>query len=169
MTNEQRLRECTCCFTGHRPEKLGQAEKEIRALLGIEILTAVNDGYVRFISGMARGADIWAAEAVLRLRGIHDVVRLVCASPYEGFEKSWAKKWKERYRRIMAAADEVNFICPAYSNDCFQRRNEWMVDRSARVIAVYNGARGGTRNTIAYARGCGVEVRHIDALSGSGS
>ena len=56
MTNEQRLRECTCCFTGHRPEKLGQAEKEIRALLGIEILTAVNDGYVRFISGMARGA-----------------------------------------------------------------------------------------------------------------
>jgi hypothetical protein len=26
-----------------------------------------------------------------------------------------------------------------------------MVDRSARVIAVYNGASGGTRNTIKYA------------------
>jgi hypothetical protein len=36
-----------------------------------------------------------------------------------------------------------------------------MVDRSARVIAVYNGQPGGTRNTIAYAGRCKVEVRCI--------
>ncbi len=34
----------------------------------------------------------------------------------------------------------------------YQRRNEWMVDHSGRVIAVYTGERGGTRNTIAYAK-----------------
>ena len=41
-------------------------------------------------------------------------------------------------------------------------RNEWMVDRSARVIAVYNGEAGGTRNTIAYAAKKNVTVRQID-------
>ncbi len=38
----QQLRWHTCCFTGHRPEKLGQEEREIRALLVTEILRAIN-------------------------------------------------------------------------------------------------------------------------------
>lgn len=45
-----------------------------------------------------------------------------------------------------------------YSRACFQIRNEWMVDRSARVIAVFNGQSGGTKNTINYARSNGIEV-----------
>ena len=58
----------------------------------------------------------------------------------------------------MKQADLVRFICPGYSEDCFQRRNQWMVDHSARVIAVYNGQPSGTRNTIEYARRYGVPV-----------
>lgn len=37
-----------------------------------------------------------------------------------------------------------------------------MVDRVARVIAVFNGEPGGTYNTIAYARRMGVETYVID-------
>ena len=33
----------------------------------------------------------------------------------------------------------------------YQRRNEWMVDHSSRVIAVFNGEPSGTKNTIDYA------------------
>ena len=65
----QQLRWHTCCFTGHRPEKLGQEERVIRALLVTEILWALKDEYVSFISGMARGADIWAAEVTAARRG----------------------------------------------------------------------------------------------------
>jgi hypothetical protein len=64
------------------------------------------------------------------------------------------------YRSVIEAADAVRFICPRYSPDCFQKRNEWMVDRSARVIAVYNGEPGGTRNTIEYADGAGIRIVH---------
>lgn len=49
--------------------------------------------YIRrdmFITGMARGVDIWAAEIVLKLRKEHGDIKLICASPYEGFEKSGA-------------------------------------------------------------------------------
>lgn len=69
MMNGPQLHGRTCCFTGRRPEKLGHEGKEIGALLEMVILRAINDEYISFISGMARGADIWAAEVVLRLCG----------------------------------------------------------------------------------------------------
>ena len=43
-------------------------ETEVIAWLESEIRKAIDDGFVTFISGMARGVDIWAAEIVLRLR-----------------------------------------------------------------------------------------------------
>lgn len=65
---EQEKRQHRCCFTGHRPEKLNMPETEVIAWLESEIRKAIDDGFVTFISGMARGVDIWAAEIVLRLR-----------------------------------------------------------------------------------------------------
>ena len=156
--SEQELRRHRCCFTGHRPERLGMPEMEVLFGLKEEIRTAITDGFQTFISGMARGVDLWAAEIVLALRDEGVAVRLICASPYRGFESRWSREWQERYRRVMERADLVRFICHEYSKDCFQRRNQWMVDHSVRVIAVYNGQPSGTRNTIEYARRCEVPV-----------
>ncbi len=156
---EQELRQHRCCFTGHRPERLGMPESKVISGLQKEIRQAIADGFQTFISGMARGADLWAAEIVLTLRDEGTAVRLICASPYRGFESRWSREWQERYRRVVKRADLVRFICPSYSRDCFQRRNEWMVDHSARVIAVYNGQPSGTRNTVEYAKMQGVPVR----------
>lgn len=111
-----------------------------------------------FISGMARGVDIWAAEIVLRIRSEGEDIKLICASPYRGFEKSWSIDWQRRYNNVIEAADLVRFICPNYSKSCFQIRNEWMVDHSSRVIAVFNGQLGGTKNTIDYAKNRAVEI-----------
>mgnify|MGYP002508193063 CR=1 FL=1 len=47
---------------------------------------AIADGFQTFISGMARGVDLWAAEIVLELRDEGAAIRLICASPYTGFE-----------------------------------------------------------------------------------
>ena len=159
MGTEDERRQRRCCFAGHRPEQLKQPEGEILAALEKEIRTAIADGFDVFISGMARGTDIWAAEIVLRLRGEGQPIKLICASPYEGFERGWKREWQERYQRVIAAADLVRYICPRYSPACFQQRNEWMVDHSARVIAVYNGEPGGTKNTIEYAKRGGTDVR----------
>lgn len=145
-------------FTGHRPEKLSEAESVVRTKLEDAIRSSVEDGYFVFISGMARGVDIWAAEIVLKEREHNPAIKLICASPYKGFEGSWSSDWQKRYNDIMNAADLVRFICPGYSRACFQIRNEWMVDHSARVIAVYNGEKGGTRNTIEYAKKHNVDI-----------
>lgn len=127
------------------------SEMEVIAWLEAEIRKAIDDGFVTFISGMARGVDIWAAEIVLRLRDEGLPIHLISASPFEGFERSWSEDWKRRYNEILNRADIVKFVCKGYSRACFQIRNEWMVDRSARVIAVYNGEPGGTKNTVDYA------------------
>lgn len=156
---EKRLHRC--CFTGHRPEKMTVPEPVVIEGLEKEIRQTIADGFTVFISGMARGVDIWAAEIVLRLRSAGQPLRLICVSPYRGFESRWSPDWRQRYNAIIGTADLVRFICPFYSRDCFQRRNEWMVDHSSRVIAVYNGEAGGTRNTIQYAERNGIQVKMV--------
>ena len=68
---------------------------------------------------------------------------------------------KSRYRSILQASNQIVYINPKYSPDCYQKRNIWMVDHSSRVIAVYNGLPGGTRNTIKYAQKQGIDCHNI--------
>lgn len=161
MPSEQELRLHRCCFTGHRPEKLHLSEQEVKSKLETEIRQAMADGYTTFISGMARGVDIWAAQIVLRFRANNPAIHLIAAVPYKGFENRWSKSWQDQYNFILEYADLVRYICKGYSIASFQIRNEWMVDRSSRVIAVYNGEPGGTKNTIDYANKNNIEVVSI--------
>lgn len=159
---EQDKRRYRCCFTGHRPEKLRKSEKEVKADLEREIQQAIAGGLNVFISGMARGVDLWAADIVLRLRDSGAPIKLICASPFEGFERNWNADSQQQYSDIMRRADLVRFICPRYSRSCFQVRNEWMVNHAARIIAVFNGEQSGTKNTIDYAKRVGVPITIID-------
>lgn len=151
-------RKHTCCFSGHRPEKLIRSEAQIKTTLETEIRRSVNDGFTMFISGMARGVDVWGAEIVLRLRDEGFPIKLICAVPFEGFERSQSADDKARYNHIISFADEVVYVSSHYYRACFQIRNKWMVDRSSRVIAIYDGEKGGTKNTIDYASQTGVEI-----------
>lgn len=153
---EKRLQRC--CFTGHRPEKLRSGEEAVRRALRRSIDMAIKDGFVTFISGMARGVDLWAAEEVLEFRDSRPEIHLICAIPFSGFEQGWDLKWRRRYNAVQSRADWVKVVCPAFSMNAFSRRNEWMVNHSKRLIAVYGGRPGGTGNTIAYAREQKLEI-----------
>ena len=166
MTEEEK-RKHRACFTGHRPEKLFISEDDAKVKLYESIQAAIAEGHTTFITGMARGVDIWAAEVTLSIRdkvqAVSDQkIRLICASPYDGFENSWSQDWQSRYLHIMNSCDLKRYICPHYSKSCFQIRNKWMVDHSNIVIAVYNGEKGGTKNTIDYALRQGLEIRYIE-------
>lgn len=150
------------CFTGHRPEKLTRSESAVKKVLEKEIRRAVADGLNVFITGMARGVDIWAAQIVLMLRSEGNDVKLICSCPYDGFENGWNQDWQRQYRRILTAADLVKYICPEYRRSCFQARNKWMVNHAVKVIAVFNGEKSGTKNTIDYAVKVGVSVVCIE-------
>ena len=153
---ESELRKHRCCFTGHRPEKLTISEGQLTKLLEAEIRRAIDSGHTTFISGMAKGVDIVAAENVLHLRAQDPRLKLICALPDPGFGQPWLGGWTERFQHVLAWADLERTICPAFSYASYQARNEWMVRHSDMVIAVFNGEPGGTKNTLDFAKKNGV-------------
>lgn len=160
--HEAEKRQHRCCFTGHRPVKLHKTEWAIKVALKKEIKLAIKCGCNVYLTGMARGTDLWAAEIVLALRKRNRTLKLICAVPYEGFEQNWSEHWQQKYHKVLSEADLIRVIGNGYSVGIFQTRNEWLVNHSSRVIAVFNGQLGGTRNTINYAIQQGVPVCIIE-------
>ena len=150
----------TCCFTGHRPNKLpwGYKEKGIRFLLlknklRKTIIKAIKNGYKYFISGMALGSYMICAEIVLKLKKKHPNIELECAIPCINQTEKWLKDSIDRYNYILSKADNVTYVSnKPYFNGCMQKRNKYMIDNSSLLIAVYNGSSGGTKQTIELAK-----------------
>ncbi len=155
------MRRQRCCFTGHRPNKMELGEKEIKPLLEKAIDEAISAGYRTFITGMAMGTDIWAAEIVLQKKERNQELHLICASPYPGFGEQRSVEEQRRLHIIIEKADLVKEVSPNYFAGCFDKRNRWMVNHSGVVISVFNGKRGGTKNTLAYAKRRGVPIVNV--------
>lgn len=154
MTREQ-----ICCFTGHRPDKLpwGTDESDPRCIrVKEEIRRALERAYGRgfrhFISGMARGGDLFFAEAVLALREQYPDVVLECARPCESQSERWPRAERERYDAILDQCNLETMVQHTYDRWCMMRRNRYMVDHASHIIALYDGVpKGGTAQTLAYA------------------
>lgn len=164
-----RARESTCCFTGHRPDKLpwgldeNSAEcRKLRIEIAIQLEALHSAGIAHFISGMALGCDLLFAEAVLAMREEYDDVTLEAAVPCDSQANSWPEEQKERYNAILTSCDTVTFVQHQYTPGCMLRRNRYMVDSSSVLLACFNGSSGGTMNTLLYARRQGVKTIIID-------
>lgn len=149
------------CFTGHRPAKIAHAQDWITKQLIEAVDRAIKAGYTDFISGGALGVDQLAARIVTDC----DQARLVIAEPFdrEAFMGRWSHRQRESYYNLLRFASEVVTVEPGdYAAWKYQKRNEWMVDRSAAVIAVWDGSDGGTHNTVSYAMETGKPIYWID-------
>jgi len=151
----------TACFTGHRPNKLGgyNGERAVKIQDGIfnsltsAIQKAVESGFDAFISGGALGVDQIAAEAVLYVKPKYPNIKLIIAKPFPSQSNRWPKNTQIEFEDLCSRADEVIDVSDdPFSPEKMQIRNEWMVDKSAAVIAVYNGGGGGTNNCVKYAQ-----------------
>ena len=158
-------REITCCFTGHRPDKLpwGTDERDPRCLalkesIARELEGLYLRGYRHFISGMAQGVDMYAAEIVLELKEKHPQITLECAIPYERQAVRWPEALRNRYFSIAERCDRETMLQRQYTPDCLRKRNQYMVDHSDIVLAVWNGGPSGTGQTVWYARENGKPV-----------
>lgn len=162
-----------CAFTGYRPAKLPfSAEKDpaclaLKMRLKDEIYNAVSDGYTDFVCGMALGSDTWAAELVLEVKetlsGIKPI-HLHAYLPFPGQDARWSAQSRRRYREILEQCDSVTEICSHYTPDSMDRRNRAMVQRANRLIAVFDGKKGGTANTIRMAHEQGLELRILSPI-----
>lgn len=149
----------TCCVTGHRDIPAHLVE-HVKQALCQEVRAAVADGYRYFLSGFAGGVDLFFAEIVGKMRMAHPKIRLEAVIPY-----------RARFNRIMKNPDarvllqqctDVYVLREQYTPDVFMNRNQNMVNRSGRVIAVYDGReRDGTLATMRMARAAGRDLHVI--------
>lgn len=167
--NEKIIREKTVCFTGHRSEKLpgGDALERLRKRLALEIERALHDGYDTFLFGGAYGFDLMAAEEVLKKKVLIDLqnpryIRLIAVIPFEEQAVRFSVSDHERYYEIMPKCDEVITLNTRYSSQCYAQRNQYMVDRSNRVICCWNGqAVSGTAQTVRMAEKQNLEIINL--------
>ena len=164
------LNENVACFTGHRSQKLPWRfdESDVRCLAmkelaKLEIENAIlNEGITHFISGMALGFDMIAAELVLELKKLYPNIILECAIPCKGQESKWPILQQKRYHDILKQADKIRCIYSHYEDGCMQERNKYMINNLSLVIALYNGMPGGTQQTLNYAKEKGLKVKIIN-------
>lgn len=158
----------TVCFTGHRPEKLpdgGKLSSEkirvLKSMLYAQISSAADDGFDTFITGMQRGIDLWAGEAVMSMMAQREL-HLVAALPYKDMGANFKDNDKWLFGRIMDCAEKIVVISDDYTPACMSMRNKFMVDNSSRLIAVIGEEKSGSGQTVRYAHKQGIEIKTID-------
>lgn len=166
------MRKKTVCFSGHRPEKLpfngDPNSPPIRMLISMiykEIQNSIDEGFDTFITGVARGIDLWAGSLVADIKSNNPSIKLISAVPYKSYGEKWKgiDKWNLNY--IMQKSDSIYFVCDKYSRACMKKRNEYMVDNSSKLIAVISDYKSGTGQTIRYAQKNNLEIKIIKPFS----
>lgn len=156
----------TVAFAGHRPQQLGGFDstnpynQAIIRRLREAIERAYNAGYRHFLSGGALGIDQWAARLVLDMKEEGKDVSLFVVRPFDTQEAVWNMIDQKNYWWLLDNATGVYTVCdPGYAPEKMFKRNEWMVENSSLLIAVYNGSnKGGTAQCVRYARRLGRDV-----------
>jgi uncharacterized phage-like protein YoqJ len=150
----------TAAITGHRPEKIPSALDTFEALK-----QAYVDTHTDFvIQGMAAGVDLIAAYAAFK-----SGIPYICAKPWAGHKPR--KQWKPMYLSAEKNAARIVNVHPGETYPgvwAYQKRNEWMVDNSDILIAVWDGSTGGTKNCVDYALKHDHRIWLIDPLTGTG-
>ena len=164
----------TCAFTGHRPQHLpfGMNENDerctdLKETLKEQIINLIEtEDVTHFITGMALGVDLYAAEIVLDLKARYPSITLESAIPCETQAVKWSAAQRERYYDIAAQCDKETMLQSHYSPDCMDKRNRYMVDHADYILAVWNGCPSGTGNTVRYAhkKGKSIIVINPDSL-----
>ena len=128
----------TACFTGHRPKSIPWIEDPtderyifLKHELKEKIIKAIDLGVSHFISGMAEGVDLLAAETILELKWEYPFISLECAIPFKGQHLRFSNSNQQRYQKIVEIADKVSVLSNSYYKGCLFSRNLYMVENSS--------------------------------------
>lgn len=166
----------TACITGHReknipdynnnPELRSITLAAVKLMLYRYIDMAIASGYTNFISGLAMGTDLWAADYIIKKRRINKNIRLFGAMPYLRHAERYPLSYVELLRNVEKSADllitvndnpDIMYGSPSVnkknSKTLYRDRNYYMIDHSSAVIAFFNDNCNwsGTAQTLNYA------------------
>lgn len=156
----------TACVTGHR--NVCDKMNDTKAQMVITYFNNVIDqlvakGVTYFISGGAVGTDLLFAYAVHNAKKKYPQIKNLIAIPFKAQPQQYNSEEKKFYDFIITVADKTCYVDELqkykvegtkngeFHNAKYQKRNEFMVDNSDYVIALFTGAKSGTKNCVDYA------------------
>lgn len=162
-----------CCFSGNRNDKLpfkgdrnAMGIKRLESTIEFEIERLIKDGFQFFITGMANGIDLICAETVLRLKSKYKDIGIICVIPYAGHIREMrTDRDKYVYSLIERSCFRSITLATGYYKNCYKDRNEFMIENSSKLLAVYDSSKqagSGTYHTIRYAENTGLDVKVIE-------
>lgn len=153
-------------ITGHRPQQIdnnfdytSSAWQWIRSELTKTFEFHKPD---MIISGMALGVDMLAVEVALDLG-----IKVRAAVPFEGQELKWPTAQQKIYRDLLSKCNDVFMVSDGgYAPWKLHARNQFIVDNSHFMVAVWNGNKlGGTFSTVVYAEKRERSIYQIDPVN----
>ena len=147
----------TCSFSGHRILPIKFNREELRKA----VYNAINDGFYRFLIGMAIGFDTVCFEELIKIREEKNIKIIACV-PCKDQAEYYNRSQKRVYQSLLKKADEVIILAEKYYEGCMQKRNEFMVDNSSRLICYLKTGYGGTYSTVKYAAENNTEIVYLD-------
>lgn len=108
---------------------------------------AVESGIEKFLVGMSRGADFLFAD-VLSERKLSWIAVIPCADQ----TLFWNEIDRSHHQSLIDKVDNMIVLHNNYKRGVMHYRNEYMVDKSEMLLAIYDGSRrGGTYHTVGLA------------------
>lgn len=162
----------TCAIIGDKPSRFsfGYDEEhpyclQIKNALLEQISALYFNGIRRFITGCDQGAAMWAGEVVAQVKQRVPDMELVCVLPYENQSARWSADFQTRHLALRQASTMEIVLQPHFSEDCYARRNRFIVNNASFIVAVFDqkeALKGQTRCTIEYARAKGRGIIYVD-------
>lgn len=149
-------------FSGYRYEKLPFTRQDADAVMALKArlreacVAAIDAGHTDFICGFAQGSDLLFAQTVLALQADYPNVALHAALPFPAPHLHYARADMLEYARLLPRCDTVTEVFPHMRRGCYLMRNDYILDQSALLLAVFDGKPGGTAYTVGQARRRGI-------------
>ena len=134
-------------ITGHRNMKSGFDKENLTDIF----YQLIDKGFDTFYIGMALGFDTLCFQILEKIREEKNI-KLIACIPCPTQAEKFSLEQKREYDRMVLSADEKVIISKKYTNNCMQKRNEYMVDNATVLVAYLRRSYGGTQNTVEYAR-----------------
>ena len=120
-------KEKTVAFSGHRTNRIAK-------------FTADREKLFREVA-----FDTFVAIESYCIKKGYPHIHLKCVLPFKGQAERYTQADKRRYDTILAQADEVVTLQDGYTEGCFLRRNDYLLENSAFLMVYYDSvAVGGT-------------------------
>lgn len=153
----------TCAIVGHRPTRFRFKYKEnntgckrLKKRLHDQFIALYDQGVRRFMVGGSLGVDMWSGEILLKLKEQPEYsdIELVIILPHPGHDTRWDERSKARMGFLLNHCSEHRTVGTQATAESYYKRNQYMVDHSDCLLAVYDNdrtVRSGTGQTVQYA------------------